>query len=139
MSANILNKRHIDALVTAALAYAPSRQISWFFNGEVKKITRQTASEVGQILIDENYRSINYRYQENRKADRYTFEPFEATRDNPICLDAAQVFSALDCYEYQSSETPDFYESEAYEICRAIRKAEGTKLKGYEEAAWEIY
>ncbi len=49
-----------------------------------------------------------------------------------------EIIKACDCYDYQSCETPDWKDTEAYAIMQMLRKRAIYSLPGYEEAAWEI-
>lgn len=86
---------------------------------------------VGQMLLDENYASVNFRYGQNEAA---VFIPGD--RFAPVT--PIQTLKALDCYEYQSCEHPGWRFSEAHEFCVALRGAAIGHLPGYEDAAWEV-
>ena len=65
MSAWIVWPHHISYLVAGALELAPDGFITF---GKGKLLTPHTKDAVGQLLMDENVRSVQYRY------DRDTFE-----------------------------------------------------------------
>lgn len=65
-----------------------------------------------------NIRSVNSRYREETQSD-YEFEYIPSARKRPV----GNIIGALDCYEYQSCETDDWHESNAWEIVCGLRKA----------------
>lgn len=154
MSAWIVSKRHIDALVTAALPF----KLRWRRDEVNKELTHErgevwgpgaisehkrawseldlsTAGRTGAMLWNENHLSVNHRYNENETEDPYVFAKY------PRKLTLPAVVKALDCYEYQSCEHPDWEDSEARRFCRALREAILDKLvagEEYEAAPWGI-
>lgn len=119
MSAFIVNKRHIDAILTYAQHHCPGA------------LRGTTPSKAGQCLWDENARSVNYRYSTHNVPPKYRFEPYSPT------LSAAQALKALHCLNYQCCEVDDhpenyqnLYDDIHAEACRNVI--------GYEEAQWEI-
>ena len=116
MSAYIETFAHINYIAQ----YAVKRQehfhpspFSYYYQGE-RKIP--TVDEIGQILWDENYRSVNYRYNEDNKA------PIFVSMSNTRSYDPAQIFKAINSLEYQSCETDDWDQTEAAAILDAIRR-----------------
>src|ERR1051326_2304968 len=130
MSAWIVSKEHIDTLVAGLWMPEHEGYPTYYHNGEPMR-KHYDPSEVGQMLWDENYRSVNYRYDENKTAPRYTY-----TEPQPVS--AVQLIKSIDCYEYQSCETPDWPDSEAYTFCQALRSHAIGKLPGYDEAHWGV-
>jgi len=130
MSAFIVNKKHIDALVT--WAGAQHYQIHYYPNGGDWLPIAGREDEVGQVLVNENYRSVNYRYDESDKPDRYLWSQYSQP------LSAVQVIKACNCFDYQACETDDYPDSEATAIIKAIREQAIRQLPGYEEAQWEL-
>lgn len=94
----------------------------------------ETMSRVGQILVDQNYRSVNYRYD-----DRLEPEVFEITGNDlkyTKRLTPVETLKALASYDYQSSETPDYEETAACKLANLIRHYAIESLPGYDEAKW---
>ena len=52
-------------------------------------------------------------------------------------MGVVEALKALDCYEYQSCEHPEWETSEAFEFCRAMRNLLIGCLPGYDAAQWE--
>ena len=77
MSAFMVSDAHIDALVTFAVRH----QVSYRVNGSRIDVTKNNAEEIGQILVDENYRSLNARYSE-RTEEYFGKAPTYRTQDH---------------------------------------------------------
>jgi hypothetical protein len=81
MSAFIVNPKHIDALVSAML----DGHMSYWDGHNRVFVTRHNAEETGRILLEENLRSVNYRYggrigdDKKSAAASYRFTPFRQT------------------------------------------------------------
>lgn len=86
---------------------------------------------MGQILWDENYRSVNYRYDEDYSAPTFKVDPY-------VKMSAVETVKLCDCYNYQTCEAPDWKETEAYAIMQAVREAAISALPGMSEAPWTI-
>ena len=141
MSAFILQQTHITALVRYAICghngtyLQSSGPISWYHNdGRRSCITTETAQRVGQILVDENYRSVNYRYQETEQPYTYEYKPNPMRVWKPV-----EIIKACNCYDYQACETEGYKNSEAHDIVHRIRELAILLLPGYDEAkTWDI-
>ena len=129
MSAFIVNKKHIDALLTWAIK---REQPIWFYHDGHRMIARDGAHYLGVVLTEANYRSVNYRYEERSKAPQYVYTEY------PRVLTPVEVLKACDCYDYQACEVADYRGSLAAAIVQAIRQRAIAELPGYEEAAWAI-
>ena len=133
MSAFIVNDYHINALLNYALnlherIHVPRLQIE--ISGS---ISDEQLSAIGQILLDENYRSVNYRYAEKTKPHEFKFKRDYFTHRKPV-----EILKACNCIDYQSCETDDYYQSKAAKIIDTIRAYAISNLPGYDTAAWEI-
>lgn len=87
---------------------------------------------VAQILLEENVKSVNYRYSESETTQ------IEYDRGAPI-LTAIQAIKAAQCLRYQSCEHPAFEDSLASKFIEAIIADAIPRLEGYDSAAWAIY
>ena len=123
MSAWIVSDAHIDALIT----YAHS--------GGYDRVNRpETETELGQILVNENYRSVNARYRnEYGEPHRYTFKPYI---DKP--LKPVVVIKLCNCFDYQACETDDYPKTPAAHIVESIRDRAISNLPGYDDAPWGL-
>jgi hypothetical protein len=159
MSAYVMSKHHIDALVSAALAgegpgygggalrwYAPGpaeetdyqRGAPWgstcVANAQTRErvITLENASHVGRVLLFENMRSVAHRYDEPLELPVYEYTPGRV-------LTAVETLKAINGFEYQACEHPGWESSEARAFCEALQSAAIRRLPGYEEAdTWEV-
>ena len=160
MSAFLVSKAHIDYLITAGLVL-PKRLISgsrlrWFLrppedqDGEVyregepwgpglatwierteRTLTYDNADEVGAMLWATNQDSVNHRYAETSIEHAYRFEEV-------LDIDPVWTLKALDCYEYQACEHPQYLTSEARFFVEALRDTAIGLVDGYRDAPWEI-
>lgn len=169
MSAHIVSKQHIDLLVRAAehahlTRYAgDGRSLTWWRTDDEGRYagwrqlarnaeTREdddykafcTPSQLGQMLVSENVRSVYHRYPDTDPdagdlpgpTDAYYMGPYvyeDLRRD----LTPGEVFRAIDCLDYQSCEHPEWYASEAYAFLVALRKAYCDRIADAEEAGLE--
>src|SRR4051812_48937950 len=103
MSAFIVEDDHIHALVT----YAADKRLSYWdpIAENHINVSARNAQEVGRILMDENVRSVNYRYRESENLGLYRYQHFATP------LTAIEVIKACDCLDYQSCETPNWEET----------------------------
>jgi hypothetical protein len=118
MSAWIVTKAHIDVLVQAMVVEGI--------------VPMDQATETGKTLWRENHRSVNYRYSERSRTPAYTFTGIEAP------LDAAVVFKAAACYEYQTCEHPGFKRSEARRLVDQLSDRMAEQLGTDRENAYDL-
>jgi len=134
MSAWIVSKKHIDALVT----FAVENDLIVTHNNEEYRIA-DNPDRVGQELWAENYRSVNYRYAKEIPVPLYIFQREE--------FDGIIICKNLSCYDYQTCECDDYNETFAkafvIELNKTLEKLGYTwkKLEGlieFENASWGI-
>lgn len=131
MSAFILLEKHINTLITSALfASRYGYNFGVVHNNQYKTYHFNDTDILGQILVNQNYKSVNYRYDENEIPYKYHFKYTEA--------EAIQILKACDCYDYQSCETEDYYSTEACAIIERIRRDTISTLPGYNDALWDV-
>lgn len=148
MSAFVVPKAHIDALVAAGLraqagAYA-ELPLTWSVprRREPARLDFLSADAVGRMLWRENVRSVAARYPNEAAewadamvdANAYGFPPLARVP----ALEAAAVLKAISCLEYQSCEHRGWKTSEAKRFCEALRTRLVCGLPGYREAAWAV-
>lgn len=136
MSAWIVSKTHIDALVHAGI--------------DAELIRPEEADEFGRMLWRENLASVAFRYPYDKgngdrpgpvsfrdhHVDEYTFEPLDgglgASRKAP-----AVVRQAAGCYDYQSCEHDGYQGSKAQQFATLLyelhKDAEGDAPWGVDE------
>jgi hypothetical protein len=126
MSACIVEDAQIDLIVSGAINKKIVFDRSTFGEGEI------SPEVLGQILVDANYKSVNYRYGTDHKPHKYVFRGIENAADNPW-----NVLSAIDGYSYQACEPSDWINSSAKHFVDQIYKrviqsfAEYSKAKGW--------
>ena len=150
MSAWIVSKAHIDALVSAAMT--SGNPMSWYYDnpsrrGEITYTDTVKASEVGMMLWGENLASINARYPDT--IDDPTACPGPCDFDGSASVPAyqftrtqqmtpVQIIKAIHCYEYQSCEHEGWKTSEAHAFCEALTDKMTNALPGYDDAPWGL-
>ena len=130
MSAFIVSDRHISALVN----YGAQQRTTYFFNGlhhELKQSGEPQRS--GQILLNENVRSVNHCYNETTVPDAFELSAINSQNLTPVA-----ILSLCAGYDYQACETDDYDTTEAHAIIMAIRFKAIHQLPGYEEAPWTL-
>jgi len=137
MGAHVVDKTHIDAILTAALALMrPNDQVYWFHASDEETpnfLTAQTAGRVGAVLLAENVASVNYRYKEQGEVEQAYV--FTRLRGYPTPL---QLLSLLHGFEYQACEHPGWPGSEAYTIVRRLERLAINRLAGYKDGPWSV-
>ena len=134
MSAYIVSKDHINAMLDAAMAirYKP---FSWYHNEERHILDDKTVNQVGQMLLDENVKSVSCRYEDSTITNmpgainaewlipfEYQIRPFEI----PTGL---QAISITRCYIYQACEHPEWEVSNAKAFCEALIESQFALLE----------
>lgn len=137
MSAYIVEKHHIQYILAAIQSPVICRHDFTYTraDGEHVRIAKgdfAATAAIGNILWQENARSVNYRYKEAYPADKLTARDISLSFD----IQPLQLLRALDCLEYQSCETPDFADSEAFIIIKRLIKYAYQAIPGYSTSIW---
>ena len=92
---------------------------------------------VGQELLNENYRSVNYRYknsEDEEKCHKFSYkEKLGEKKLKPV-----EILKLVACLDYQSCETDNWETTRAYKILESIKSFAINQLDGYNEASWGI-
>lgn len=104
MSAWVVSRAHIDALVLAGVQF-----------GVLDRPTPGSLTDLGAGLWAENVRSVKHLYDEDDQPEPYTVAIAE------VVLDPVAVVKLVDCYVYQSCEHPGWAGSAAAGYCRRLR------------------
>jgi hypothetical protein len=151
MSAYMVSKIHIDALVHASY-FGPRdmrglRQSGDWHKPQFKGCHNwgfEQMNDVGEMLVKENLSSIHACYPDTLSDPESTPGPIAQYWQRPYKhktptrkMGVVEALKALDCYEYQSCEHPEWEKSEAFEFCRAMRNSLIGCLPGYDAAPWE--
>ncbi len=144
MSAYVVDRDLISFLasLTVSQAFKRDRNFSYFYNGELKgNGTLECAVAIGQLLWDENIKSVLFLYPEKTR-DTMPGPPgddFVLTIHDIFFVQGVshvEIFKACHCLEYQSCETVEWVMSEAYAIISAIKEHTARIMPGYNEAEW---
>jgi hypothetical protein len=134
MSAWIVSKNHIDALVTWAI----DNNLIVKHNGWSYRIS-DNPDRVGLELWAENHRSVNYRYDEETAVPDYVFK--ENKQDGLV------IFKNIQCYDYQTCECDNYRETFSSAFVNATLEIlsglgytydKVRDLKEYDAAPWGI-
>lgn len=138
MSAFVVEKAHINAMVNAGLS--SHDPLTWYHNGEWHQLNGNEDA-VCQMLLDENIRSVGERYEDCEvtdlpgRIDGDYLLPFRFKLSYGLPI--VQVFKLINCYRYQSCESDDWEQTEAFAFCDALESRLIRRLPGYEAAKWE--
>ena len=144
----MVDKVHIDALVRAAVDCTASGASYWYerggdAGGSRTYVTRENMDAIGQMLVDTNVYSVSYRYGDTAltdlpgRNDAWWILPYRAPARYPK-LSVVAALKAIDGYEYQACEHPEWEASEAHAFCQGLRREMIHQLPGYDEADWAI-
>lgn len=161
MSAYVVHPEHIIALALYAAngrggpGYSDKRVDPRYLNYQTKSKKIEELAErndypvnvlaqaYADILYGENIRSVQCRYENCQtvndlpglieKPERVII-PF--TRICPV-VDPVWILSMCVGLDYQSCETDDWRETDAYKLIRSIKEAAIRELPGYDNAPWE--
>ena len=104
MSAYIVDNKTISAIAKAFVDY----QVTFNADGYIRPIQiivnlNELRQGIGQSLLNQNYASVNYRYNEDTEVPKFEYEDVE--------IDEGIVYGCIRCYEYQACETQGYYYS----------------------------
>ena len=144
MSAFVVDKSHIDAMVNFGLTRSKYGPMTWHVKVGDKSFRKEldlsTANEVGQMLVSECVASVMGRYKDCTFTDLPG--PNDAYWVLPYKYESGQVPTPVEtiklvrCYEYQSCEHEEWEDSEARKFCKALISTAIEVLPGYDEAPW---
>jgi hypothetical protein len=130
MSAWLVSKKHIDALV-----YARSLCRSDFGGTLADGLLPDVSDDdLGRLLWRENMRSLAARYRD--RPDAALLASYSYAEPGPLPVVA--LIKASHCYEYQSCEHPGWKTSKARRFSRELVLSLAHKLPGYDAAPWGI-
>ncbi len=147
MSAFVVSATHVDVILSVAL-HGPSDRTQtgpWLPpHLEVlgAPLSATTCSVLGAALLGECLASVSHRYPDCPAHElpgpcpMPIPEQYEFTDFGP-CMSIAEACKAIDCYEYQSCEHPEWAESTARGFCDCLRHELIIQLAGTEGAPWE--
>lgn len=130
MSAHIAEKETIDALVT----FATSAKTQWFEFYRDGRHVQYPADEIGQKLVEQNFKSVNSRYSLNEAPYKYRYR----THLLPLKNAALYALKLSNYLAYQSCEDEGWLCSDAYFILTSIKEIAIRRLPGYDDAPWGL-
>lgn len=119
MSAYIVTEDHINVIVSFFVTPVIDDRLWLKVNDEYNYMDENTSSKVAEILYNQNVRSVNYRYNDKQGNEHFEFEYIPQASQK---YSVGEIAGALDCLEYQSCETDDYHQTEAYDIITMMRK-----------------
>lgn len=146
MSAYVVNREVVTYLIesarTAADMEAYNDQFHWYHDGQLECLSDDNADHVGQMLWDENVRSVTWRYPDwdGPHLPGCVGEGHPVYR-HPVPApmfhwDPVQVLSAIDHYDYQSCESEDWRTTQAFAFANTLKNKIVRLLPGYGQAVW---
>ena len=87
--------------------------------------------KTGEMLWQENARSVAHRYHEAPNPTPYRYRIVPLAQITPVA-----VLKSIDCLDYQSCETDDWTETPASRLLQRVRAVAIRRLPGYESAPW---
>lgn len=151
MSAYMVEREHINYLVSAAMSrqmQKPDSAFRWFYNREWHQLEhgdREMGTKVGQMLWDENLKSINARYPDTignnenipgKIGETYIYAHSKTWGGDQYPFDPVQVIMSIRCLRYQSCEHDNWEDSEAHAFLEALLSHAINKLPGMDKAKW---
>ncbi|MBR4623360.1 MAG: hypothetical protein IKO45_05000 [Clostridia bacterium] len=118
MSAYVVNDETISVLVDAFEQYTDRyndydfypKQKGWLIDLDKER------QAMGQALLDYNYKSVNYRYNEYEKPRKFKYISLDDSHKLNV------VFGCIQCYNYQACEPDDYYESAIYKNLQRLKE-----------------
>lgn len=140
MSAYVIGRNHIEYLVNAAMPPAlDCLGSAGYYHGTERHVIRDESTRIGQMLWDENIKSVLHRYTREampgpiNEDSQYTHKPNTFWQ---MPVEPVQVIKACHCYRYQACEHPEYYESEAEAFISWLIDKACMALPGYDDAKW---
>jgi hypothetical protein len=148
----VVSPAHIDAILSVAIngpaigLYSHHREwrppIVWNLLRAREALNHSTADRAGAELLRECIVSVAHSHPTLPTSELPGPAPtpvpsqYEWTNLGK-CLTPIECCKAIDCFEDQSREHPDWYRSAARSFCDRLRQQLISWMDGYEEAPWE--
>lgn len=130
MSAFVVSKDHIDAILTFAVKERMS--VVLVKNRNFVAIADHL-NLVGEVLWKENHKSVNHRYGTKSRMPTYTFEKY-TKRD----ISLAVFVNIINCLSYQSCEHEGWENSLAHKILISLIDQGARLMPGCADGPWAI-
>ena len=119
MSAYIVSDNQINVIVSWFMDYRKDNQLWYELNGQYGYMDNEVAPVVAQVLYSQNVHSVNDRYTEQTGDESYKFKPITNAKQ---AYSLAEIAGAIDGLEYQSCESDDYHQTDAYKLITSMRK-----------------
>lgn len=103
--------------------------IGYAADHDLKAMGVTTKDALGQILLDENVRSVNHRYSTSQEPEPFTY-------GDGYKVSPRQAVWHLMCIEYQSCETPDWTVTRAHNLLFRLLQNIAKQIAGDIEGSW---
>lgn len=125
MSCYVVNKKVIDLMVSWIITHNNYKAENYHYEGFMGILfdMNEMANAIGQSLLDANYDSVNYRYDENKKAPTYEYSEDAMKESHKNGTYQADVYSAIQEYNYQACETENYFESDLYHTLQDVKES----------------
>ena len=92
-----------------------------------------------ELLLRQNLRSLHARYP-SKEEEEPTPDQLKIYRNTPAAggLGIVDIFKCVQCWQYQSCETEDYQDTQAWKYSHYVVGALISRLPGYEKAAWGL-
>lgn len=144
MSAFVVSHKHINTILTfAATRKNYAVEVRHLSDGSSLDLSdRADLQKAADILYGQNVRSVSHRYNDepaNQLPGVITEVGHAITYRMILPTESAvQIIKACDCLGYQSCETDDWEQTDAYKIMTAIRERATEAIPGMDSAKWSI-
>lgn len=124
MSCYVVDKKVIDLMVSWIFDHNNYKAENYSYNGYggILFDANEMRNAIGQSLLDANYDSVNCRYDENRKAPTYEYSEDALQESLKNGTYQADVYSAIQEYNYQACETDNYFESDLYHTLQNVKE-----------------
>ena len=136
MSAYIVSNKTISLIARAFCEYGVNYNADNYEPSTMGTILLNVRQEeIGQSLLDQNYKSVNYRYGEDEETPKFEYEDVD-----DYIRDLGAIIGCINCYNYQACETPYYDSSYIHDSLNDLKEEvyeRAIKQLGYEEP-WGI-
>lgn len=128
MSAYIVSNETISVIAKGFFEYGVTYKAEGYYPIlSVIMEKREIINNIGQSLLNQNYASVNYRYNENAEMPIFDY--------TDVDIDEGVVYGCIKEYDYQACETDDYFESDLHaslirlqeKLLERLLKREGLK------------
>lgn len=145
MSAWVVSKSHIDAMVAAAMQLGsslPGEPFGVYWNGRRTEVRRDTADHVGELLVQDIVEGVSHRYPNDDVSKGELPGPTDAYYNRPYHWQPTRKFTPgeiakmIACYAYQACEHRHWEQTFAHAFCRTLEGRVLRCLEGHDDAPW---